>query len=264
MIDAFYAFFKKLGIDEPLHSPITHLPIGLTVGAFVFILLVVVFRRKNLLASSRHAAILAFIFAFPTIILGVLDWLHFYHGALMPVIIAKMILATVVLLSLGAAIIVGSEEKPRKGWLTVLYGIAFVSVFGLGFLGSSLVRGKPVDLSALFPSKPAAVAPSVSAPSATSAPAATNAPAADAAFARGQAIFAANCQACHGDGGNVIVASLPLKTSTKLASLDRFSAFVRSPAMPDGSAGQMPPFSSSLVSQAQLADLYAYVTKAWK
>jgi mono/diheme cytochrome c family protein len=34
--------------------------------------------------------------------------------------------------------------------------------------------------------------------------------------------------------------------------------------MPDGAAGEMPSFGPDQISDAQFANLYAYVTKAWK
>ena len=42
----------------------------------------VIFGRKNLITTARHVSILAFIFVFPTILFGVIDWMHYYHAAL--------------------------------------------------------------------------------------------------------------------------------------------------------------------------------------
>ena len=247
MIDALYALLKSIGFDEPLHSPITHMPIGLVVGAFIFFIVAVVFKRKQFEFSARHAAILGFIFAFPTIILGAFDWIHFYHGVLMPAIIVKISLATLVLLSLGAVIIVGGETKLHVGWLSGLLALAFVAVMGLGYFGSGIVRGRAVTIAPAKTEKTISVAGQSSSPE----------------FSRGMQVFVANCQACHGNGGNVIVASLPLKGSRRLASLDSFKAFIRKPSMPDGSAGEMPTFGPEQVTETQASDLYSYVTKAW-
>ena len=81
MIDSLYQLIAKTGFTDPLHAPLTHIPIGLVIGAFLFFLVAVIFNRKNLITTARHAAILAFIFVFPTILFGVLDWLHFFRGA---------------------------------------------------------------------------------------------------------------------------------------------------------------------------------------
>ncbi|HYW82081.1 MAG TPA: hypothetical protein VFB30_02425, partial [Spirochaetia bacterium] len=97
MIDSLYQFVTKLGFPDPLHAPITHIPIGLVIGAFLFLVVGLVFARTNVLTTARHVSILAFLFVFPTILFGVFDWLHFFKGALIPPIKMKMILASALL-----------------------------------------------------------------------------------------------------------------------------------------------------------------------
>jgi uncharacterized membrane protein len=148
MIDDLYALLAKIGFKEPLHSPMTHMPIGLVVGALIFFLVAVIFKRKNLIVTARHASILAFIFAFPTIMLGIIDWIHFYHATLFVPIIIKMALAFVALVVLGAGIILGSEIRLHAVSLTVLYGTAFVAMIGLGYFGSGIVYGRGLQIKA--------------------------------------------------------------------------------------------------------------------
>jgi mono/diheme cytochrome c family protein len=252
MIDSLYAWIAKLGFTDPLHAPITHLPIGLAIGAFLFFLVAVIFNRKDLVLTARHVSILAFLFVFPTILFGVFDWLHFFKGALVAPIKYKMILASAVLVLLAAGIIVGSELKVRTTLMMVIYALAVVAVVGLGWFGGKLVYG------GWSPAPEAAAAPA-----AGTTAAGTAVPAVPA----GQRVFASNCAACHPGGGNAIVASLPLKKSTKLASEATFVAFIRSPKMPDGSEGQMPPFSDDQLSDKQAGALYSYIKlmlPAWK
>jgi mono/diheme cytochrome c family protein len=249
MIDSLYGLIARMGFTDPLHAPITHLPIGLVIGAFLFFLVAVIFNRKNLILTARHVSILAFLFVFPTILFGVFDWLHFFKGALIPPIKYKMILASAVLVLLAAGIIVGSELKVRTALMTVIYALAVVAVVGLGWFGGKLVYGG-------F---------SPAAPAATSAPAATGTTA--PAVPAGQRLYGSNCAACHPAGGNAIVAELPLKKSRKLASEASFVAFIRSPKMPDGSEGQMPPFPADQLSDKQAGALYSYIESmlpAWK
>jgi uncharacterized membrane protein len=158
MIDDLYVLLAKLGFKEPLHSPITHMPIGLVVGALIFFLVAVIFKKKNLILTARHASILAFIFAFPTILFGVMDWIHFYHAALFTPIKIKMALAGVVLVVLGAGIILGSEIKLHTMTMTILYAVAFFAVIGLGYFGSGIIYGRGLGIK---PPKPSAA---VSAP----------------------------------------------------------------------------------------------------
>jgi len=253
MIDSLYQFVTKIGFPDPLHAPITHIPIGLVIGAFLFLVVGIVFARKSVLTTARHVSILAFLFVFPTILFGVFDWLHFFKGAMIPPIKMKMILASAVLVLLAIGIILGSEVKMHAAPMLVIYGLAFVAVVGLGWYGARLVYGG-------WSPGSAQAAPSQAAPSQGGKTAVVAAPA-------GQKIFADNCSACHPNGGNVVVAELPLKTSKKLASLATFTAFIRSPKMPDGSAGGMPSFPADQINDDQAGDLFTYISSAlasWK
>ena len=252
MIESLYKLLTSFGYTDPLHPPVTHMPIGLAIGAFVFFVVAIIFKRKQLVITARHVSILALIFAFPTILFGVFDWIHFYHGVLLPAIEIKMILAAILLVLLGIGIVLGSEVKPHNVWMTILYTACVAVVVALGWFGGGLVYGRTGA------SKPAAVSAAPAQPSTAKPPAALG----DATA--GQTVFADNCQACHANGQNLIVPTLPIRGSKRLASLDSFVAFVRNPAMPDGTEGQMPPFPADVLSDTQAKNLYAYVTTAWK
>jgi uncharacterized membrane protein len=135
MLDGLYAFLSRLGYTDPLHAPITHMPIGLAFGALVFILIAVIFRKSHMALTARHAAILAFVMVFPTILFGVLDWLHYLGGVMSDIVRDKMILASVVLVSLGVAIALGGNVKIRTLAVTVFYALAFLATVGLGWFG---------------------------------------------------------------------------------------------------------------------------------
>jgi mono/diheme cytochrome c family protein len=252
MIDSFYKFLAGLGYTDPLHAPFTHFPIGLVFGALVFFILALIFKKSKLILTARHASILAFVMVFPTILLGVLDWLHFWNGRLVNPIKYKIVLAAIVLLVLGVGIILGSEVKLFKWTTTIIYAIAFLAVVGLGWFGARLVPGTYAVIAAQAGQQGSQTA---AAPSPGSGKA-------------GESLFNDLCAACHPGGGNSIDASLPIKGSKKLASLQDFSAFIRNPKMPDGGEGSMPPFAKDQVSDAQAADLYQYIEsmeqKGWK
>lgn len=260
MIDSLYEFLARIGFPDPLHAPITHLPIGLVIGAFCFFYFAVIFGRSSMYLTARHVSILAFLFVFPTILFGVLDWIHFFKGALIQPIRMKMILASAVMLLLGTGIILGAEVKVRSAPMMVIYALAVIAVVGLGWYGARLVYGgfNPQAAEAPAPQQPASASAAATAPGAAAAPSPAR---------LGQRIFSANCAACHPAGGNVIVAGLPLKTSKRLASQASFISFIRSPAMPDGSAGAMPAFPEGQLSATEAGNLYAYIqsmTAAWK
>jgi mono/diheme cytochrome c family protein len=246
VIDSLYKLIARTGFDEPLHPPITHMPIGLVMGALVFFVVALIFKRKQLVFSARHASILALVFAFPTILLGVFDWLHYYHGVLMPAIQIKMALAGILLLILGAGIILGGEVKLYKAWMVLIYGLSLVCVVGLGYYGGSIIYGRAIGSQAAVKGSSSTTSVDTS---------------------KGRAVFATNCQSCHANGGNAIDASLPLKGSKKLATLSDFTAFLRAPAMPDGSAGAMPPFAAADLSDADVGELHGYILSmqdVWK
>ena len=249
MIDSLYQLLAKTGFTDPLHAPLTHIPIGLVIGAFLFFLVAIIFNRKNLITTARHAAILAFLFVFPTILFGVLDWLHFFKGALIAPIKYKMILASAVLVLLAIGIILGSEIRIHAAPMVVIYALAFVGVVGLGYFGGKLVYG------GFAPgSEQSAQAVQGGGKTTTAAPA-------------DQKLYSDNCAACHPKGGNVVVPNLPLKTSKKLASAAAFTAFLRAPKMPDGSEGGMPAFPADQISDKQAAGLLTYISSmlsSWK
>ncbi len=247
MIDSLYQWLAAVGFKDPLHAPITHFPIGLAIGALLFFLGALIFGRKSLVLTARHVAVLAFLFAFPTILFGVFDWLHFFKGVLLTEIKIKMILAAVVLVVLAAGIILGSEIKVRTVSLLIVYALASVAVIGLGWFGGRLVYGG-------WSASTAAAQVAPQAPPAGAQPQAQAAPS-----KAGEALFAANCQACHPNGGNIIVAQLPLKSARQLASEQAFVSFIRAPKMPDGSAGSMPAFTTDQLSDRQAGELYQYI-----
>jgi mono/diheme cytochrome c family protein len=251
VIDSLYQWLAAIGFKDPLHAPITHFPIGLAIGALLFFLGALIFSRKSLVLTARHVAILAFLFAFPTILFGVFDWLHFFKGVLLIEIKIKMILAAAVLVILAAGIILGSEIKVRTVALLIVYALASVAVIGLGWFGGRLVYGGWSASTAAAQVAPQAP-PSAAQPQAP-------APVATAPSKAGEALFVADCQACHPNGGNIIVAQLPLKSAKQLASEQSFVSFIRAPKMPDGSAGSMPAFTTGTISDQQAGELYQYI-----
>ena len=255
MIDGIYQLLAKIGFTDPLHAPITHIPIGLVIGAFCFFYVAVIFNRKAMYLTARHVSILAFIFVFPTILFGVMDWLHFFKGVLIAPIKMKMILASCVLVLLGAGIILGSEVRVKNAPMMGIYALAVVGVVGLGWFGARLVYGNWAGTQpATQAATPAATAPAGGAPAAVPSPARP-----------GAGLFAANCAACHPGGANVVDPNLPLKGAKQLATEDSFVSFIRNPVMPNGSSGQMPAFSPDQLSPKDAANIYQYIlAQGWK
>jgi mono/diheme cytochrome c family protein len=79
-------------------------------------------------------------------------------------------------------------------------------------------------------------------------------------FEAGQKIFVANCSGCHPHGGNILRPNLPLKGSPRLTNFETFSAFIRTPKMPDGSRGPMPAFPPMKIPEEDAKALYGYIS----
>ncbi|UCF90636.1 MAG: c-type cytochrome [Desulfobacterales bacterium] len=141
MIETIYATLAKIGYHHPLHPPLTHLPVGLISGAFVFAFVAWLFRRPNLGQSARHCIILALIAVPPTVVLGFMDWQHRLGGAELFPVMMKLILAGILLVLLIAAINFGRRAKPHSIGLVAVYGLCLLIVVGSGYFGGELVYG---------------------------------------------------------------------------------------------------------------------------
>ena len=111
----------------------------------------------------------------------------------------------------------------------IIYFLAVLAVAGLGYYGGNLVFGneKPVATEELK---------------------------------AGEMLYTANCGTCHPQGGNILNPALPVKNSAYLKTFNAFLAFNRKPQMPDGSKGLMPAISPEKVSDAEMKQIYNYIT----
>ena len=164
-----------MGFADPIYPPLTHIPIGLVVAALIFGLGGWLMRRPAWSQAARYCLGLAWLFIFPTVLLGFMDWQHYYQGAWLRPIVVKIGRASslFVLLSIGLLLVITGREESKA--LLVIYVIAFLTVGGLGYFGGRLVFGG-------------------------------RAPAAPPALQAGQGLFENNCMACHPNGGNAILA----------------------------------------------------------
>lgn len=224
-INAFYQFLNNHGFPDPIHAALVHMPIGLVVGACVFGWVATLLGREKLAMSARHCIILASLFWFPAVLFGLMDWQYFYRAAWLTSIKMKLILASILLILLSAALFFGYRKKvgSKRATLTI-YTLCLITVALLGWFGARLVyAGKnKKEVSKTYP--------------------------------LGEKIFVANCKTCHPGGGNVIQPAKPLKNSPALKNLDAFISLIRHPNNP------MPASSPSQVSDSEAKELYHYIT----
>ncbi|MHC1744348.1 MAG: DUF2231 domain-containing protein [Syntrophobacteraceae bacterium] len=232
-MEALYSLVERLGYHHPIHAPMTHVPIGMVVGAFVFTLAARMTGRSSFLTTARHCTALALIAAIPTIVLGYVDWHHYYAGARMFQIEAKLLLAALLTVFLVASLIALKKESGFRVFQVLLVSVNLLLVGGLGYFGGDLVFKQ------LTPGK--SVDPLTS--------------------TRGEELFRQLCANCHPDGGNVLKANLPLRKAPQLETPDTFIGYLRSPKARDGSNTVMPAFSEEKLPKDNADALYLYVRK---
>jgi uncharacterized membrane protein len=139
MFEFIYGLLNDVGFTHPLHPAITHLPMGLTMGAFIFSLLAIKF--PALAKTAYHCIALALVFVLPTMFLGIMDWQHFYQGEWSVHIVTKFVLAGLFTLFLATALIVARRENAHPAALWVVYGLCLLTAIGLGFTGGEIQYG---------------------------------------------------------------------------------------------------------------------------
>nr|WP_305908072.1 DUF2231 domain-containing protein [Methylomarinum sp. Ch1-1]MDP4520878.1 hypothetical protein [Methylomarinum sp. Ch1-1] len=121
MIDYLYDLLANVGYIHPLHPPLTHGPIGAVIVAFLLGIAAKLWPNKNFQQSAYYAVIIAFILYFPTVVLGFLDWQHYYYGAYIYPIRMKIALAAGLLLLLVITLIVGRNPKTPTWIVSTLF-----------------------------------------------------------------------------------------------------------------------------------------------
>ena len=227
-LDAFYDFMDQIGYMHPIHPAMVHMPIGLVVGATVFIGIAAFARFHQFRVSAHHALVLALIFWFPTVLFGILDWQRYLGGAWLFVIKMKLALASALLVFLVTGIVLGYRGKTALKVLVLIYGLCFATVVVLGYFGGQLVYSG-------------------------------HAPAGPSIYRTGEKVFDNNCTGCHAHGGNVIAPNLPLAHASQLGNFGEFEQFIRNPKMPNGTVGDMPAFTASKISDEEAKALYDYI-----
>jgi len=189
-----YDFLQKIGYTHPIHPALTHIPMGLAIGAFVFALVAVLFRRPILppIAYTR-IILLALLFSIPTILFGYTDWQHFYEGDWLFPIKMKLALSGFLVVLLCIGFIYGRKARAETKGTLAIYTLCFLTVIILGYFGGQLVfegEGRPLAI----PSR----------------------------FLAGEKLFATHCNECHPGGGDILHAP-------ELGDFKTFLALLRTP-----------------------------------
>lgn len=222
-----YDWLGLFGFSHPLHPVLVHVPIGMSIGAICFSLLAYFDKRTTYQNTAFHANILALVFLFMAVAMGLIDWQRFYGGAWLFEIKAKLVLTVAYLLTLLTAVWLG-RRKHHSAVLTGLYALAMLLAMGLGFFGGELVyRGYAPD--------------------------------ATPEFQAGRHVFESHCSGCHRRGENIIEPTLPLRLAPQLHNFAEFSQLVREPKDKNGQPSLMPAFSQEKISEQEIKQLYDYL-----
>jgi len=162
MDQLFYGLLGLVGFAHPLHPVLITMVVGPTIASFLFVAVAFFFKKPEFYRTSRQLTVVAFVFWFPTVAVGVLDWIHFYGGSgQMVEIHVKFVLAGVLFLLLLGNILLFKKGQQRPLIPLVLMLLATVTVSALGYYGGEIVFGgaKTESKAALAPAGSAAADP---------------------------------------------------------------------------------------------------------
>jgi len=139
MLDFIYTTLASIGFAHPLHPVVTHIPMGMIIGGIIFKFASL--KWENLSSTAYHCYVLALIGAFPTIVLGIMDWQYRYNGVINGLIIAKLILAVIFTITLSITVYSEYKKITSHRVSFILYALCFIPAVGLGFIGGELIFG---------------------------------------------------------------------------------------------------------------------------
>lgn len=141
MINAVYETLARYGFVHPLHPAMTHLPMGMVMGSFVFTISYMVMRKPDLLTTAHYCIVLALLGVFPTAVLGFMDWQHKFAGEWSGIILSKIFLFVIFTFLLVVTFQAGRKENRAYMKYLLLNAMLLACAIGLGFMGSELLYG---------------------------------------------------------------------------------------------------------------------------
>ncbi len=141
MTEAIFEFLNKIGFHHPVHPALTHIPMGMVMGAVTFRIASLIPKLKFLARTGYHCIVLGFLGMFPTAFAGYLDWQHTFGGQWEFLIILKMVLAVLLTILMAVMLYLDDTEDPKLNKATFFYLLAVLLAVGLGFSGGQLQYG---------------------------------------------------------------------------------------------------------------------------
>jgi uncharacterized membrane protein len=141
MIEFIYQTLAKFGYSHPLHPAMTHIPMGMIIGGFLFAVGSAAMKKDDLAIAAHYCYTLALIFVLPTMILGYMDWQYRLEAEWNRLILTKIILALMLTGMLVISFFYGKNKQVDIKQKLIFYVICFVIAMGLGFIGGELQYG---------------------------------------------------------------------------------------------------------------------------
>lgn len=141
MFDFIYQLLAKVGFHHPLHPAITHIPMGMVMGGFIFALVALLIRKDDLNRAAHYCFTLALVFVLPTMLLGYMDWQYKFEAEWSGIILIKIVLAFLFSGLLVVAHIVGKDQQADPKKRLIVYTLCLMTATGLGFMGGELQYG---------------------------------------------------------------------------------------------------------------------------
>lgn len=141
MVQTIFEFLNTIGFKHPVHPALTHIPMGMVMGAVTFRLASFLPRLRFLAKTGYHCVILGLLGIFPTVVTGYLDWQHTFDGQWEALIIIKIVLAVVLTIVLVTIAVIDDPENPKFDKKTLFYLLTVLLAIGLGFSGGELQYG---------------------------------------------------------------------------------------------------------------------------
>lgn len=140
MAEAFYAFLAFFDFTHPMHPVVVTLLIGPVMLAIMLQVVAHVFKKPEFFKTARHLTVAGLIFWFPTVIVGVIDWIYFYGASPdMEEILWKSIGAGFTFVFLISSVLLFKKKKEDSPIFLVLYLLAAAAVSFVGFKGGDIV-----------------------------------------------------------------------------------------------------------------------------
>jgi uncharacterized membrane protein len=142
MTEFLFMWLEKIGYAHPIHAPVTHVPMGMILCAGVFLMVAHFANKPTLRRTALHCYVLGLIGIPLTMLLGYIDWQHFYQGAWTAPIIIKIVTASFLFASCIFNIIQLRKDSP-KPWTVLIGGVVSMAMAGLiGFEGGEVMYGQ--------------------------------------------------------------------------------------------------------------------------